>query len=88
MKAIYFDGKTLAMNADYPKPKSGETLIKVTMSGICGTDLEILKGYMSYCGVLGHEFVGIVEDMVPVMAVVVNVPIETGFPKAPFASLN
>ncbi len=62
MKALYFDGKSIAMNADYPKPKPGETLVKVTMSGICGTDLEILKGYMSYSGVLGHEFVGIVED--------------------------
>ena len=62
MKALYFDGKTLAMNPDYPKPKPGEATVRVTMSGICGTDLEILKGYMSYTGVLGHEFVGIVED--------------------------
>ncbi|HEY8110124.1 MAG TPA: alcohol dehydrogenase catalytic domain-containing protein [Candidatus Nitrosotenuis sp.] len=62
MKALYFDGKTLTMNPSYPKPKPGETLVKVTMAGICGTDLEILKGYMSYSGVLGHEFVGIVED--------------------------
>jgi threonine dehydrogenase-like Zn-dependent dehydrogenase len=62
MKALYFDGKKLDMNPNYPKPKPGETLVKVTMAGICGTDLEILKGYMSYSGVLGHEFVGIVED--------------------------
>ena len=31
------------------------------MAGICGTDLEILQGYMKYHGILGHEFVGIVE---------------------------
>ncbi len=62
MKALYFDGKNLTLNPDYPKPKSGEAIVKVTLSGICGTDLEILKGYMSYSGVLGHEFVGIVED--------------------------
>lgn len=62
MKALYFDGKNLTLNPDYPKPKPGEALVKVTMAGICGTDLEILKGYMSYRGVLGHEFVGIVED--------------------------
>lgn len=62
MKALYFDGKNLALNSNYPKPKPGETLVKVTMAGICGTDLEILKGYMSYSGVLGHEFVGVVED--------------------------
>jgi threonine dehydrogenase-like Zn-dependent dehydrogenase len=62
MKALYFDGKNLTLHTGYPKPKSGEAIIKVTMAGICGTDLEILKGYMSYSGVLGHEFVGIVED--------------------------
>ncbi|HEX7594010.1 MAG TPA: alcohol dehydrogenase catalytic domain-containing protein, partial [Anaerolineae bacterium] len=31
-------------------------------AGICNTDLEITRGYMSYRGVLGHEFVGIAED--------------------------
>ena len=30
------------------------------MAGICGTDLEILDGYMKYTGILGHEFVGTV----------------------------
>lgn len=62
MKALYFDGKSLTLNHNYPKPRPGEAIIRVTMSGICGTDLEILKGYMSYSGVPGHEFVGIVED--------------------------
>jgi alcohol dehydrogenase len=28
------------------------------MAGICGTDLEQLRGYMGYAGVPGHEFVG------------------------------
>jgi threonine dehydrogenase-like Zn-dependent dehydrogenase len=30
------------------------------LAGICGTDLEILNGYMKYSGILGHEFVGTV----------------------------
>ena len=47
---------------DYPKPQSGEAVVKVSMAGICGTDLEILQGYMSYEGVLGHEFVGTVVE--------------------------
>jgi threonine dehydrogenase-like Zn-dependent dehydrogenase len=31
------------------------------MAGICGTDLELVKGYADFTGVPGHEFVGIVE---------------------------
>ena len=47
---------------NYPDPKSGESLVRVSLAGICGTDLEILDGYMAYNGVLGHEFVGVVEQ--------------------------
>lgn len=62
MKAIRFDGEKLNLLTDYPRPKSGESLVKVRLAGICGTDLEILQGYMSYNGVPGHEFVGVVEE--------------------------
>ena len=62
MKALRFDGKNLNYIEDYPKPQTGEALVKVSMAGICGTDLEILQGYMSYEGVLGHEFVGVVVE--------------------------
>ena len=37
-------------------------LIKVHLSGICSTDLQIFKGYMDFRGVPGHEFVGSVVD--------------------------
>lgn len=40
----------------------GEALIRVNLAGICSTDLEIVKGYAGFQGVLGHEFVGIVEE--------------------------
>lgn len=66
MKAVVFNDKEgLVLKIDYPKPvpKKGEALIKVTLAGICNTDAEITKGYMGYNGVLGHEFVGIVEDI-------------------------
>lgn len=50
--------------ADYPKPKVGrrDVLIRVTYAGICGTDLELLKGYkyLRHQLVLGHEFVGLI----------------------------
>ena len=45
-----------------PEPPPGEALVRVTLAGICNTDLELIKGYMGFRGVLGHEFVGIVEE--------------------------
>ncbi len=64
MKAVVFD-KELKLVKDYekPTPKKGEALIRVTLAGICNTDYEITKGYMGYKGILGHEAVGIVEDV-------------------------
>ncbi len=63
MRAVLFDGN-LKLSSDYPAPKRqpGESLIRVKLAGICNTDLEITKGYMGYSGVLGHEFVGVVEE--------------------------
>ena len=64
MKAVVFDNE-LKLVSDYakPVPKKGEALVKVILSGICNTDYEITKGYMGYVGVLGHEAVGVVEDV-------------------------
>ena len=64
MKAVVFDEELKLVN-DYEKPipKKGEALIKITMAGVCNTDYEITKGYMGYKGVLGHEFVGVVEEI-------------------------
>lgn len=61
MKATCFDGKNMHYDENYPDPKPGEVLVRVNLAGICGTDLEILDGYMAYDGILGHEFVGTVE---------------------------
>lgn len=64
MKAVVFD-KELKLDKNYEKPvmQKGEALIRVKLAGICNTDYEITKGYMGYKGVLGHEFVGVVEDV-------------------------
>ncbi|MDD3435761.1 MAG: alcohol dehydrogenase catalytic domain-containing protein, partial [Candidatus Gastranaerophilales bacterium] len=64
MKAVVFD-ETLKLVNDYEKPipKKGEALIKIILAGVCNTDYEITKGYMGYKGILGHEFVGIVEEI-------------------------
>lgn len=55
---------TPSYRADYPVPHPGpgEALIRVRLAGICNTDLELHKGYMNFCGVPGHEFVGIVKS--------------------------
>ena len=45
-----------------PIPAAGEALVRVRAAGICNTDLEIIRGYMSFEGTLGHELVGIVEE--------------------------
>jgi threonine dehydrogenase-like Zn-dependent dehydrogenase len=60
MNGLYLDGTKLVLRNNLPIAKS-DTLVRVKLAGICGTDLEMLRGYMSYKGVLGHEFVGIVE---------------------------
>ena len=60
MKATFFDGKQMIFDNNYPDPEFNETLVQVNLAGICGTDLEILNGYMKYTGILGHEFVGTV----------------------------
>ena len=64
MKAIVFD-ENLKLDKNYEKPvlQKGEALIKVSLAGICNTDFEITKGYMGYKGILGHEFVGVVEEI-------------------------
>lgn len=63
MKALVFDGR-LALRGDHPTPvrPPGEALVRVRLAGICNTDLEIVRGYMGFFGVLGHEFVGEVVE--------------------------
>ena len=62
MRAIVLDS-TLTLRHDYPRPQlpDGEALIRVRLAGVCNTDLELIKGYAGFGGVLGHEFVGEVE---------------------------
>ena len=59
MKSLWLENETLSYHAERPVPaKDGEALIRVRLAGICGTDLEMVKGYYPFTGVPGHEFVG------------------------------
>lgn len=60
MQALVYDGEALRLREDYPRPvlPPREALVRVRLAGICNTDLEIVRGYMGFRGVLGHEFVG------------------------------
>lgn len=63
MNGLWLHDRTLSLRQDLPKPeiKSGEALVKVLRAGVCNTDLELTRGYYPYSGVLGHEFVGVVQ---------------------------
>lgn len=64
MRALVFNNKLeLKQDFEKPTPKENEALIKVKLVGICNTDYEITKGYMGYNGILGHEFVGVIEEI-------------------------
>lgn len=62
MRAIRFENNRLSL-AEVPIPQlAGEALVRVLRSGICNTDIEIIRGYAGFQGTIGHEFVGVVEE--------------------------
>ncbi len=65
MRALVYHDTNLTLENNYslPTPREGEALIRVLIAGICNTDQEIVRGYMGFQGVLGHEFVGVVEQI-------------------------
>ena len=70
MKALTFQGEGNVKVMDVPKPSikgSRDVLVRVTLGAVCGSDLHILHGHtpMNAGAVLGHEFVGVVEEVGP-----------------------
>src|ERR687890_2450875 len=57
----YEDGRLRIAEVEGPRAE-GEAVVRVTVSGVCNTDLEIARGYAGFEGTLGHEFVGVVES--------------------------
>src|SRR5512147_1636534 len=62
MNALWLENKKISLRDVPPPRKPGEALIRIRKAGICSTDLELVKGYYPYTGVLGHEFVGEVVE--------------------------
>lgn len=62
MRALILEsGRAAVREVRRPAPREGFALIRVLLSGICNTDLELKRGYHGFSGIPGHEFVGVVE---------------------------
>lgn len=62
MRALVWDGEQAAVvERPQPEPGPGQALVAMSLAGVCNTDLEIVRGYLSYRGVMGHELVGRVQ---------------------------
>jgi len=63
MQAAVIDHGTIRLE-QRPRPTAGphQALIRVRLAGICNTDIELLRGYMDFSGIPGHEFVGHVVE--------------------------
>ena len=62
MQALWLEDNKLSLR-DIPQARNPEeALVKIRKAGICSTDLELVKGYYPFTGVIGHEFVGEVVE--------------------------
>lgn len=61
MRGFFVEGGSARLRRDLPEPnpRSGQVLLRVVRAGICDTDLQLVRGYMGFRGILGHEFVGV-----------------------------
>jgi threonine dehydrogenase-like Zn-dependent dehydrogenase len=66
MRALVWDGSVVSVaECREPVCSPDTAVVRVTLAGVCNTDLELVQGYMDFRGVLGHEFTGTVEDGPP-----------------------
>ena len=64
MNGVWLEDGVVTFRDDLPYPNAGENeaIIRVLCAGICSTDHGLISGMFPYVGVMGHEFVGVVED--------------------------
>lgn len=68
MKAVSYEGTHTMAVSDHPKPKlkaPTDALLRVTTSGICGSDLHMYDGRtpLEEGTVVGHEIMGVIESV-------------------------
>jgi threonine dehydrogenase-like Zn-dependent dehydrogenase len=68
VKAVTFRGVGDVRVTEVPKPapsEPGDVLVRVTLGAVCGSDLHIYHGHspVDEGATLGHEFVGVVEEV-------------------------
>ena len=61
MRALWLQDGRLSYRPDAPRPTPGadDVLVRVLKAGVCSTDTGLARGLYSFCGILGHEFVGV-----------------------------
>ncbi len=64
MRGIWLENQTIVYKSDLLDLllTAGEARVRVRMAGICGTDLQLSRGYYPFTGIPGHEFVGDVVE--------------------------
>jgi threonine dehydrogenase-like Zn-dependent dehydrogenase len=62
MNALWLENNKIDLRNVAQPRNPNEALVKIRKAGICSTDLELVKGYYPYTGILGHEFVGEVVE--------------------------
>jgi len=69
MRAVIYQSPGVVAVADVPRPtivESTDAIVRVTLAGICGTDLHVVRGDfpgIEAGAVVGHEFVGEVVEV-------------------------
>ena len=63
MRALRVKQRALSVSEIEQPAANAEALVRVTLSGICNTDLEIARGYAGFEGTIGHEVVGVIEEV-------------------------
>ena len=60
MLSLWLENQTLSIRTNVSEPilARGEALVRVRLAGVCSTDLELVRGYLPFSGIPGHEFVG------------------------------
>ncbi|HIG43604.1 MAG: alcohol dehydrogenase catalytic domain-containing protein [bacterium] len=58
MQALWIENNNVSLrNLDEPAEVEKSVVLEVQLAGICGTDLELMRGYYEFRGIPGHEFV-------------------------------